>query len=64
MNSYKLLILVLATIGLSSAKAEQFGEPVNNVNLLKISTLMATPDNYLDVSAQLNPHTNINATYA
>ncbi|MGO2011360.1 MAG: DUF4920 domain-containing protein [Pseudoalteromonas sp.] len=48
MNSYKLLILVLATIGLSSAKAEQFGEPVNNVNLLKISTLMATPDNYLD----------------
>ncbi|BDF93501.1 hypothetical protein KAN5_03390 [Pseudoalteromonas sp. KAN5] len=48
MNFCKILILMIATIGLSSAAAEQFGKPVDNTNRLKISTIMAAPDNYLD----------------
>ncbi|CAM3805886.1 hypothetical protein PMAG_a1340 [Pseudoalteromonas mariniglutinosa NCIMB 1770] len=48
MNFCKILILMIATIGLPSAAAEQFGKPVDNTNRLKISTIMAAPDNYLD----------------
>ncbi|MGS0497570.1 DUF4920 domain-containing protein [Pseudoalteromonas mariniglutinosa] len=48
MNFCKILILMIAAIGLSSAAAEQFGKPVDNTNRLKISTIMAAPDNFLD----------------
>ena len=48
MNFCKILILIITTVGLSTAKAAQFGEPVDNTNLLKISTIMTAPDNYLD----------------
>lgn len=48
MNFCKFIVSCIAIVGFSEANAEQFGKPVNNANLLKISTIMAAPDNYLD----------------
>lgn len=48
MNFCKLLVLIIATIGLSTAKAAHFGKTVDKTSLLKISTIMAAPDSFLD----------------
>lgn len=49
MRLFNLLVLFSALLGLSTpVKAQQFGLPIDNSTLIKISTLMANPDNFLD----------------
>ncbi|MDX1727572.1 MAG: DUF4920 domain-containing protein [Pseudoalteromonas tetraodonis] len=49
MRLFNLLVLFFALLVLSTAaKAQQFGLPIDNSTLIKISTLMANPDNFLD----------------
>lgn len=49
MRLFNLLVLFFALLVLpTAAKAQQFGLPIDNSTLIKISTLMANPDNFLD----------------
>lgn len=48
MTIYKAGLSLLALLCLQIANAQQFGEPVDSSTQLKISTLMATPDDYLE----------------